>query len=350
MGERRGAQLIFSMGERFGKEGRGQRDAEVSASARAQKAENQERKMAQTGVVRGASEEAIQHHYDVGNDFYRLWLDPTMTYSCALWSEDDDDDMLEIAQRRKIEHHAQWAHARGAEHVLDIGCGWGAVLKHLVQDQGVRHAVGLTLSKEQAEWIASFNHPGIEVRLESWMEHAPAQRYDAVVSIGAFEHFARPEWDDEHKLAAYRAFFARCHDWLRPGGRLSLQTIAYGDVDRTQFRATSEVKFIIREIFPESEVPTLGQIIQASEGLFEVVALRNDREDYERTCRVWCSRLTAKRQRAVAVAGADVMSRYVRYLRLSAASFQFGQTCLLRLAFRRLDGRRNSMVPGIKAG
>jgi cyclopropane-fatty-acyl-phospholipid synthase len=299
--------------------------------------------MAQTLAARGASPEAIRHHYDVGNDFYRLWLDPTLTYSCALWSEDDRDEMLELAQRRKIEHHARWAHARGAQRVLDIGCGWGAVLKYLVGAQGVRHAVGLTLSREQAEWIASFNHPGIEVRQESWTEHAPAQPYDAIISVGAFEHFARPEWDDEEKLAAYRAFFTRCHDCLRPDGRLSLQTIAYGAVDRALFRASSEVQFIIREIFPESELPTLGQIIQASDGLFEVVALRNDREDYERTCRVWCSRLTAQRPQAVAAAGADVTARYVRYLRLSAASFQFGQTCLLRLAFRRLDRRRDSL-------
>src|SRR6516162_3616701 len=234
--------------------------------------------MEETRAARGASAEAIRHHYDVGNDFYRLWLDPTLTYSCALWSEDDRDDMLEIAQRRKIKHHAQSARARGAERVLDIGCGWGAVLKHLVEEQGVRRAVGLTLSREQAEWIASFNHPGIEVRLESWTEHAPAGPYDAVVSIGAFEHFARPEMDDEQKVAAYRAFFARCHGWLRPGGRLSLQTIAYGDVDPAQIRTSSQVRFIVQEIFPESELPTLGHILQASDGLFELVALRNDRE------------------------------------------------------------------------
>jgi cyclopropane-fatty-acyl-phospholipid synthase len=305
--------------------------------------------MEETRAARGASPEAIQHHYDVGNDFYRLWLDPTLTYSCALWNEEDRDDMLEIAQRRKMEHHAQWARARDAERVLDVGCGWGAVLKHLVEEQGVRHAVGLTLSREQAEWIASFNRPDIEVRLESWMEHAPAEPYDAVVSIGAFEHFARPEWDEAQKVAAYRAFFARCHAWLRPGGRLSLQTIAYGDVDPTQIRTSSPVRFIIQEIFPESELPTLGQIIQASDGLFEVVALRNDRENYERTCRVWCSRLTAQRRQAEATAGADVVARYVRYLRLSAAAFQFGQTCLLRLAFRRLDGRRNYSSAGIRA-
>jgi len=305
--------------------------------------------MEETCAARGASAEAIRHHYDVGNDFYRLWLDPTLTYSCALWTEDDRDDMLEIAQRRKIEHHAQWACARGAERVLDIGCGWGAVLKHLVEEQGVRHAVGLTLSRQQAEWIASFNHASIEVRLESWTEHTPAEPYDAVVSIGAFEHFARPEWDDEQKVAAYRTFFARCHDWLRPGGRLSLQTIAFGDVDPTQIRTSSQIRFIAQEIFPESALPTLGQIIQASDGLFEVVALRNDRENYERTCRVWCSRLTAQRRQAVAAAGADVVARYVRYLRLSAASFQFGQTWLLRFAFRRLDGRRSYAATGIKA-
>ncbi len=116
-----------------------------------------------------------------------------------------------------------------------------------------------------------------------------------------------------------------------------------------QVRTSSQVRFIIQEIFPESELPTLGQIIQASDSLFEVVALRNDRENYERTCRVWCSRLTAQRRQAVAAAGADVVARYVRYLRLSAACFQFGQTCLLRFAFRRLDGRRDYAAAGIRA-
>ncbi len=306
--------------------------------------------MEETLLARGASPEAIQHHYDVGNDFYRLWLDSTMTYSCALWSEDDRDDMLEIAQRRKIAHHTQWACACDAERVLDIGCGWGAVLKHLVQEHRVHHAVGLTLSQEQAEWIASFNQPNIEVRLQSWTDHAPDKPYDAIVSIGAFEHFARPEWDDEQKVAAYRDFFARCHSWLRPGGRLSLQTIAYGDVDSAQIQTSSQVQFIVKEIFPESALPTLGQILQASDGLFEVVALRNDREHYERTCRVWCSRLTAQRRQAVAAASAEVVARYVRYLRLAAAAFQFGQTYLLRFAFRRLDGQRSYTAAGTKGG
>src|SRR5947199_10843989 len=81
--------------------------------------------MQQVGIERGASPEAIQHHYDVGNDFYRLWLDPTLTYSCALWEEGDSDDMLERAQRRKIEHHARRVRVPAGGRVLDVGCGWG---------------------------------------------------------------------------------------------------------------------------------------------------------------------------------------------------------------------------------
>src|SRR5258707_1072315 len=106
--------------------------------------------MQNTCMDRGASPEAIQHHYDVGNDFYQLWLDPTLTYSCALWEPNDHDAMLEIAQQRKIQHHTRWAHVPAGGRLLDIGCGWGAVLKHAIEEKGVGQAVGLTLSQQQA--------------------------------------------------------------------------------------------------------------------------------------------------------------------------------------------------------
>ncbi|MHC5729130.1 MAG: class I SAM-dependent methyltransferase, partial [Nostoc sp.] len=113
----------------------------------------------------GASAEAIQHHYDAGNDFYQLWLDPTITYSAALWEE---NDTLESAQIRKLDYHINQARVSNANRVLDVGCGWGSTLKHLVDVHNVKQAVGLTLSNGQAERISLFQHPQIEVRVESW--------------------------------------------------------------------------------------------------------------------------------------------------------------------------------------
>jgi cyclopropane-fatty-acyl-phospholipid synthase len=286
---------------------------------------------------RGGSPEAIQAHYDVGDHFYRLWLDPTLSYSCALWGADEPDDQLEAAQRRKIEYHTEQARARGAARVLDVGCGWGAVLKHLVDEAGVDRATGLTLSRRQANWVSTWRHPRLDVRLESWADHAPLGPYDAIISIGAFEHFARPEWSGEDKVSAYRSFFARCHSWLRPGGYLSLQTIAYGNANAQAVKEMPEHRFLLQEVFPEAELPTLTNLVQSCDGLFEWVMLRNDREDYERTCRVWGQRLVARKAEATAVAGGATVARYVRYLKMSSVLFHYGRIGLLRLTLRRLD-------------
>jgi cyclopropane-fatty-acyl-phospholipid synthase len=179
--------------------------------------------------------------------------------------------------------------------------------------------------------------PRVDVRLESWMDHLPTQPYDAVISIGAFEHFARSDWSDAEKVAAYRAFFASCHRWLKPGAWLSLQTIAYGNTDAAAAKGIPEHRFLLDTIFPEAELPTLENIIHATAGLFELMTLRNDRDDYFRTCNVWCRRLAARRAEAVAVAGEEVVARYLRYLKMSMALFHHGRIVLLRLAFRRLD-------------
>jgi cyclopropane-fatty-acyl-phospholipid synthase len=283
--------------------------------------------------VGGASARAIRHHYDVGNEFYRLWLDPTLTYSGALWEEADD---LEAAQLRKLDFHASRARAAGADRVLDVGCGWGSLLTRLTTRHGVRHAVGLTLSQEQARWIESSQTPGIEVRVESWADHEPAAPYDAIISIGALEHFARIDVPVAEKVENYRCFFERCHRWLRPGGHLSLQAIAYGNLLRDDIRSG----FVIREIFPESDFVRLVEIAEACEYLFEIEQLRNDPADYERTCIEWVERLRKNREAAQAVAGADVTEKWERYLDLSVRGWQLRATNLLRISMRRIDHPR----------
>lgn len=280
----------------------------------------------------GASSIAIQHHYDVSNEFYRYWLDESRTYSCALWPDNGEIDSLELAQERKIDYMITQAKATNAKRVLDIGCGWGAVLKRLVDVHNVEHAVGLTLSKAQAEHIASFNDPRLEVNQYGWLEHVPTAPYDAIISIGSFEHFAKIELTDEQRIQAYRNFFTHCHKWLKPGGFLTLQTISYGNM-----RREDASQFMNTDIFPESDLPRLTEIACSLDGIFEVIKLRNDREHYALTCEEWLKRLRINRDKAIALVGDDVFARYERYLKLSAVGFHMGKIALLRLTLRRFD-------------
>jgi len=284
------------------------------------------------GLPGGASRAAIEHHYDVGADFYRLWLDRRMVYSCALWDGALDDD-LEAAQLAKLAWHASAAGADGAGRVLDVGCGWGAMLQYLTAVRGVGHATGLTLSSDQASVASSScSSSSVEVRLEDWRDHRPGGDYDAIVSIGAFEHFSRPEFDRGKRLEVYSAFFAACAGWLGAGGRLSLQSIAYEDFDPSQEAVSS---FFTTDIFPESTLPLFTDIVEASDPWFSVAGLRRDPGHYEHTLQLWQRRLEAHRPAAIDLVGQPTYRRYVRYLRLARAMFDRRVCTLYRVALER---------------
>jgi len=285
-----------------------------------------------TSASQGASVEAIRHHYDVSNAFYALWLDETLSYTCALWREGDS---LESAQMAKLDYHVEQSGARGAKRVLDVGCGWGNTLRPLIERYDVEHVVGLTLSESQAEWIGRWNEPRCEVRVEDWRSHVAEDPYDVVMALGVMEHMVKPALSREQRTAEYRRFLERCHGWLRPGGRLALQTIAKGAVALDE-QGIEDVIFILNEIFPESDLPRLAEIARAAEKLFEVVAVRNDREHYVRTCNEWLSRLQRRRAEAVDLVGERTVSVYERYLSASVRQFERGHSCLLRLTLQRV--------------
>lgn len=269
---------------------------------------------------------AIRHHYDVGREFYRLWLDDSMTYSCAMW--EGEDDTLEAAQERKLQFHLDAIRADEASSVLDVGCGWGSILKRLAEDHGVERSVGLTLSDDQAAFVERAGHRDVEVRKESWMDYAPDARFDAIISIGAFEHFATPDDSPSERARVYREFFTRCRSLLTDDGALSLQTIAYANMSREDAS-----KFIQQAIFPNADLPTLAEIATAAEGIFEARLIRNDRLDYARTLEAWARGLRRHRDEAIDLVGSDVVARYERYLKHSAFGFRMGKLCLLRLVF-----------------
>ena len=274
----------------------------------------------------GASPEAIMSHYDMGEDFFKLILDPELIYSCALFQ---DGDTLAQAQTRKLDHHIKAAAAMGATRVLDIGCGWGAMLRRLSDHAGVAHCTGLTLSPSQAKWIRDRPRDGLQVLEQDWRDHVPTAPYDAIISVGAFEHFVQKGLTRQQRLDTYRSFFEFCSRSLRPGGQMSLQTIAY-----TQPTALHPY---LEEAFPESDLPLVWEPIAAAEGHFRLIAMVDHGAHYERTLKCWEDALAMNHDKAVALVGPVGLESFRRYLRLSRFGFKHGIVGLLRMSFVKRD-------------
>src|SRR3954468_13187397 len=137
----------------------------------------------------GTSPAAVARHYDLSDDFFRGWLGDDLVYSCALWRPEDDPDALAAAQRRKLDWFGDRLQTTGGD-VLDIGCGWGALLDRMRRRHGIRSGVGLTLSEHQVRHPRARTTPGTTFRLESWADHRPTRPYDAITAIESTEHLA----------------------------------------------------------------------------------------------------------------------------------------------------------------
>jgi cyclopropane-fatty-acyl-phospholipid synthase len=286
----------------------------------------------QEGVkeYKGASDQAISTHYDVGTPFYSVFLDAERVYSCALW---EPGDSIEHAQRRKIDWLIDGAEAAGKSRVLDVGCGWGGALRRM-RARGVGQVVGLTMSRDQASWLQEREVAGVEVRLENWADHKPDDLYDAIVSAGAFEHFASLGLTRDEKIAAYREYFRSCRRWLRPGSRMTLQTCVKGNARQTR-DSVQDGRFLYDVIFPESDVPWLSEILAGSEKLFHVEAIRLDGSHYVRTLADWRARLRDRWDEALAVASAETVETYDRFFDAAIRQFADGYLDLARLVMQR---------------
>lgn len=265
--------------------------------------------------------EAISYHYDVGNNFYQHWLDSEMVYSCAMW--DDDDISLETAQLNKLDWHLDNLGISNGN-ILDVGCGWGALLRRHISKGAMNAGLGLTLSEAQKEYV-KVNDPDINILVESWTEHDEHNSYDGIVSIGAFEHFANRKLTRTEKNDLYTAFFSKCNRWLGAGGVLSLQTIVYGTM-------TSEEQnlWFSDQVFPDSELPTVEEIEKASADFFELKELRLDGKQYAKTCDIWLERLRADKLTIIDSYGVEKYEHYVKYLKFCVVGFYSGKLDLSR--------------------
>jgi len=285
----------------------------------------------------GASPVAVRSHYDVSNDFYALWLGPTMMYSSGLWSSDADDPAdLVAAVHRKIDFFASHVVRWPGGEVLDVGCGWGGTLRRLSDVHHTARAVGLTLSAAQHDFIGSHPIPNTDIRLESWADHEPMGQYDAIVAYGAFEHFARDGTTSTERIHAYRQFFGRCFEWLKPDGRLGLETITHdGAPDTESPRGRGPLGDLVLELYPESICPHLCEIVLGFEPYFQVEVLRSDAADFARTTRLWHLALRVHDAEAIQLVGAETVRRFRQYLVSSEMQFRTNTITNYRLVLQR---------------
>ncbi|OBI50831.1 cyclopropane mycolic acid synthase family methyltransferase [Mycobacterium sp. E787] len=269
--------------------------------------------------------EDVQAHYDLSDEFFELFLDPTRTYSCAYFER--DDMTLEEAQLAKVDLSLGKLGLEPGMTLLDIGCGWGTTIVRALERYDV-NVVGLTLSRNQQAHVQQRldRHPSTRskrVLLRGWEQFH--DKVDRIVSIGAFEHFGRDRYPDFFKMA-YQA--------LPADGVMLLHTIIKPSEDEFAERGLPItmtklrfMKFIMDEIFPGGDLPNAEAVEQHAENAgFAVKRVQQLRLHYARTLDTWAAALEAHRDEAIAIQSQEVYDRYMKYLTGCADLFREGYT------------------------
>ncbi len=280
---------------------------------------------------------AISHHYDVSNDFYRLFLGPSLTYSCAVFG--DDDMSLEDAQASKYELVSRKLDLHSGMRLLDVGCGWGGMVMHAAEAHGVS-AVGVTVSNRQVELASKrVSEAGladrVQIRNQDYrlVNDGP---FDAISSIGMFEHVG------EARLAEY---FDRLYDLLPPGGRLLNHGISRPP--RSDGKAKAAIArggFIDRYVFPDGELHEIGRVVSiVQQAGFEARHVESLREHYARTLRHWVANLEAGWDEAVDLVGQPRARVWRLYMAGSALNFEANRTQIHQVLAVKPDNGRSGM-------
>lgn len=297
---------------------------------------------------RGRDAAAVRHHYEVGNDFYALWLDERMVYSCGYFPTGHED--LDAAQEAKLELICRKLRLESGQHMLDIGCGWGGLVIYAAERYGVR-ATGITLSPAQAKLArARIAEAGLthrcNVEVRDYRDLPAAIEFDRIASVGMVEHVGR---------AQLPAYFREAYRVLRPGGLflnhgiVSLASSA-ARLERPTFRSRGRPRhtrvrrrhsFIQEYVFPDSELlPPAENLAPAEAAGFETRDLESLREHYVHTLRLWARRLEARKEEITALVGEPVYRTWRLCFAGSAHAFAVGRIGLIQtlLAKRHQDG------------
>jgi len=296
---------------------------------------------------RAADAGAIRHHYDVSNEFYALWLDRQMIYSCAYFHTGTED--IDAAQEQKLDHICRKLQLKPGERLLDIGCGWGGLLIWAAQRYGVS-GVGVTLSERQHEFasrrVAEIGlAQRIEIRLQDYRDITGEETFDKIVSVGMYEHVGR---------ANLPLYFGTIRRLLKAGGVALNHGITTGDPDDGP-QSPPGAGFIDRYVFPGGELPHIARVVSemARQGL-EILDVETLRPHYGETLLRWMQRLEAARDPAIALAGIERYRIWRIYMAGCAFAFERGWMSLHQVVATKPDAaglaprpwtRRHQYVP-----
>jgi cyclopropane-fatty-acyl-phospholipid synthase len=266
-----------------------------------------------TAPVKTRSED-IQAHYDLSDDFFGLFQDPTRTYSCAYFTR--EDMTLEEAQIAKVDLNLDQLNLKPGMTLLDIGCGWGTTMRRAIEKYDV-NVIGLTLSRNQQACAQKLldsldTTRSHQVLLRGWEDFSDP--VDRIVSIEAFEHFGHEN---------YPHFFKNCYNIMPDGGRMTVQSsVAYHPYNlhargkKITFETARFIKFILTEIFPGGRLPTTEMMVEHGEQAgFVVPEPLSLQSHYVKTLRIWGDALEANHDKAVEITSEEVYQRYMKYLR-----------------------------------
>jgi cyclopropane-fatty-acyl-phospholipid synthase len=271
----------------------------------------------------------VQAHYDLSDDFFGLFLDPTRTYSCAYF--DREGVSLQDAQIAKMDLALGKCELQSGMRLLDVGCGWGSLARRAADHLGVR-VVGLTLSRNQLAYAQTkaVGRNDIEFRLQGWEEFN--EPVDRIVSIGAMEHF---------RVERYAAFFERCRSILPSKGKMLLHSIVHGQdgwnlaIDRD---LVDYVKFIRTHIFPGGQLTAREVVVNiAKKHGFVTTRQHSLQSHYPLTLDRWAANLEANRASAIAITSQEIYARYMFYLTRSAHYFRTGHIDVVQFSMERAD-------------